>query len=231
MDLAWISISYLLGDRRTLGDGGARTLGVVSTPCFLHILSKLLYSHFVHDSLAAPYVLPKDQLVPTSMNLAVIICTAGSLGSSSYVGTLLEVAHKGAKYLLVLADDSFRFPTAALLADSCSGSLNTSPEICYEMIMEFFKSIAVVFQPELYSSTESVLVTKAQEIAQRLKDCAALRVASISTGSGSQPEMPNKSKNDFSSAKVPTRETLDAKSLGKQDDFLRIYERLGYTNY
>ena len=49
-------------------------------------------------------------------------------------------------------------------------AMSKNPEAMMQLILSVFKSIAVVFQPEQYSSSLEVLQTKAVEIAGRMEN-------------------------------------------------------------
>ena len=42
------------------------------------------------------------------------------------------------------------------------------PDACLRLIADIFKEIAVVFQPQHYSSTEAILAPKAGEVSARI---------------------------------------------------------------
>ena len=82
---------------------------------------------------------------------------------------LLVAGTQRAKYIPILANDSFRFPTKEFLEENQMAieSVTTSTAALAQLVCDVFKSIAVVFAPQAYSSTEKVLATKADAIAER----------------------------------------------------------------
>eukprot|EP00933_Yihiella_yeosuensis_P033276 TRINITY_DN27009_c0_g1_i1.p1 TRINITY_DN27009_c0_g1~~TRINITY_DN27009_c0_g1_i1.p1 ORF type:complete len:521 (-),score=89.25 TRINITY_DN27009_c0_g1_i1:85-1479(-) len=136
------------------------------------ILSKLLISHFAHDPEAAPFVLSQGMSLPANVKTILIICTNGVFRQPQVLQALMEGAKRGVKQVPILADENFRFPSEAFLKDHepiAKSVTKDDPAALLQVIKDVFKEIAIVFQPELYSTTAEILTTKAVEVHQRLR--------------------------------------------------------------
>jgi hypothetical protein len=136
------------------------------------VLRMYLAKHFVHSPNDIPFVLPKDEPVPDTIRSLLIMCTRGALQQPEFLKSLMQAAQNSVKHLPILADESFRFPTQSFILESklVVSALTDKLDDLAKLIQQVFKEIAVVFQPEQYSSTEEVLQIKSKQIAKRLAD-------------------------------------------------------------
>jgi len=134
------------------------------------ILSQMLRPRMSNYPEEIPAVLPDDEELPGKVNKVIFILSSGIFGRVRFMQALFAAATKASKYLLIISDDSFRFPTAETFAESkaVADAVTDDAEGLFEVAKELFSTIAIVFQPELYSSTAQVLETKANEIQDRL---------------------------------------------------------------
>lgn len=92
--------------------------------------------------------------------------------------------------------------------------VSDDPAKLSELILDVFKTIAVVFQPQGYSSTQLVLQTKAREVADRIvlaptmsgKTLAKPKVASIASASNA-PLVPHDTSDTLPTASGSQRNT------------------------
>eukprot|EP00746_Dinoflagellata_sp_MGD_P121791 gnl/MRDRNA2_/MRDRNA2_568645_c0_seq1.p1 gnl/MRDRNA2_/MRDRNA2_568645_c0~~gnl/MRDRNA2_/MRDRNA2_568645_c0_seq1.p1 ORF type:complete len:185 (+),score=23.28 gnl/MRDRNA2_/MRDRNA2_568645_c0_seq1:3-557(+) len=103
----------------------------------------------------------------------ILILTNGLFLQLNVLEALLVAAEVQPTFLPILTDESFRFPTE----DNVSGPPLVALEKFHDcrirkkllkIIRKCFREIAIVFQPQLYSSTETIIATKAVEISTRL---------------------------------------------------------------
>lgn len=153
-----------------------------SCACAL-ILVKLLLPHMAHQPHWTPHVLPPDQELPTSASMLLILCTAEALQRPFLLRVVQKAAMQKCQYVPILADEGFRFPSKGFLEDNYAmlASVSDDPEGLSQLVHDIFKSIAVVFQPQSYSSTELILMTKAQEVAKRMLHRAIFPVLSTTS--------------------------------------------------
>jgi len=144
------------------------------------VLRFLLHPYFSLDSRHVPkLLLPTHVQLPTDVRNLLIICTNGVFQQSYVLKWLIQAAEADAGSVPVLADDNFRFPTPAFIAEHqrVAKELHPNPEFVLDLITGCFKEIAIVFQPVHYCSTEAVLTIKAKEVMERLnrRTCAILQ--------------------------------------------------------
>lgn len=134
------------------------------------ILRELVLPLVSHDPAKVPLVLAKDAIMPSSALEIVFVCTNGVFQQAYVLQSLLIAGRSGCSSVPILSDDKFRFPTREYLEEirSSIASLCDEAEECLQLIIDIFTEIAVVFQPAHYSSTEAILVTKAEEVAARI---------------------------------------------------------------
>jgi hypothetical protein len=137
------------------------------------VLKTMLIKHTSHSPDCIPYVLPEGlQKCPKNVQVILFMCTNGALQQSGFIRTLICVAQHKARYLPILADESFRFPTTEFLTENkemLNGITDKHQELD-ELIAKVFMQIAIVFQPEHYSSTENLLLLKASQVAMRIDE-------------------------------------------------------------
>merc|ERR1712216_975529 len=99
-------------------------------------------------------------------------------------------------------------------------TLCEDPDASLDRIRDVFSEIAVVFQPEQYSSTEAVLMAKAEEVAQKvlskLEPGVAKHVSQASAGSSQLSfgfsRLRNQSSSGSSSIRQPSATTPGSRS-------------------
>eukprot|EP00931_Biecheleriopsis_adriatica_P013512 TRINITY_DN11493_c0_g1_i1.p1 TRINITY_DN11493_c0_g1~~TRINITY_DN11493_c0_g1_i1.p1 ORF type:complete len:1561 (-),score=304.57 TRINITY_DN11493_c0_g1_i1:276-4292(-) len=135
-----------------------------------YILAKLVAPHFAHDPAMMPKVLEAGQALCEGTEVVLIVCTNGAFQQSAFLRLLIDADRFGLMHLPILASEGFRFPTGQFLQEHLplAASLSEDPRGVLVIIESVFKAIAVVFQPEQYSSTDALLATKAAEIAERM---------------------------------------------------------------
>ena len=74
-----------------------------------------------------------------------------------------------AKHIPILGKDGFRFPNKDFGKENHNAmiSVTSDPAALEVLIADVFKTIAIVFEPQSYSSTEEVLAAKADAVAER----------------------------------------------------------------
>merc|ERR1711920_769991 len=92
------------------------------------------------------------------------------MGQHEFLRMLLSALQVQPKYIPILADDNFRFPSPEFVEENrpimeAVGDLDTMESL----IKKVFKTIAVVFSPSNYSSTKQVLMTVIDQIISRLE--------------------------------------------------------------
>merc|ERR1719440_1396950 len=98
--------------------------------------------------------------------------------NAQFLSTMIQAARLNTTHIPIIAEDSFRFPSKDMLDDlkdaapkllaNAGSTKDVEPGQIIELIKDMFKEIAVVFAPQDYSSTETLLNVKAQNIAQWL---------------------------------------------------------------
>lgn len=135
------------------------------------ILACMLSPLVAHSPEHIPFVLQQpSSAFPSTVRLMLIMCTNGAFQQKEFLLTLIAAAKAEVLFVPILAEETFRFPTRDFLK-SIKGTITAitdEPDVLNDLIISVFKSIAVVFQPEQYSSTEDVLDAKANEIKDRM---------------------------------------------------------------
>ena len=134
------------------------------------VLILYLTPHASHKAEKIPFILPNNMLTPKHVKVVFLMCTQGALLNASFLRALISAAQIEAQYLPILAEESFRFPTKEFIEenDATIAHLTDQHEALLTLILSVFKSIAVVFQPEQYSSTDEILEVKALQICERM---------------------------------------------------------------
>merc|ERR1711879_1133496 len=90
----------------------------------------------------------------------------------------ISIAERQSKFIPIIAEDGFRFPDKTMLANIEKEApailvpygISLDPKTIADLIANLFMEIAVVFLPQDYSSNESLLKTKARDIADRVNN-------------------------------------------------------------
>ena len=132
------------------------------------VLKMLLTSRLAHNPDLIPHVVMGNEM-PSGLQTILIVCTDGAFQQRHMLKVLMVAGTLRAKYIPILASDSFRFPTKEFLEENQMAieSVTTSTAALAQLVCDVFKSIAVVFAPQAYSSTGQVLAAKADAIAKR----------------------------------------------------------------
>lgn len=139
--------------------------------CTGMILARLLYTHFAHVPEELPKVLGIGEPLPLAAKKVIFICTNGALEQENVLTTLSRGLDAGAKFIPVLLDDDFRFPTACFvrehfeLAQKVAGTASGATALA-EAVGDIFKMVALPFHSDV--ATELALKGQALEIAERL---------------------------------------------------------------
>lgn len=142
----------------------------VSTALFLkEVIMPLIF----HEPTKIPYILPPGEALPSQAHDLVLILTNGLFAQRDVLNALLAASQGSNTVLPVLTDENFRFPTADLQDDTSAvmmavATYGKQKDTLVDVINQCFQEIAIVFQPQLYSTTESVIAAKAQEVVKRL---------------------------------------------------------------
>jgi len=150
------------------------------------VLKCLLTPKFSHSPADTPFVHqngPTD--LPAELKMILVVCTNGAFQQKDFLLTLYAAGKKEVSSIPILADESFRFPDKAFMQTNEAAlkgiSDTVAPATMALLVLDVFKAIAVVFQPEQYSSTEVVLDTKTQEISDRMQNPSLLQKLVLQT--------------------------------------------------
>merc|ERR1712032_1364880 len=135
------------------------------------------------DPSMAPYCLEEGNRLPTSAEVSVFILSNGAFADPMFVANLMMCV--GKRFVPIIAEDAFRFPTATMLEEIRAGlatklkpyGVQESPDEIVNAINNVFKEIAIVFSPQDYSSNEALLEVKAVAIGQRLNSTSLQKLA------------------------------------------------------
>jgi len=152
------------------------------------VLATLLKPTFAHEPNTVPIVLTKGKgEFPASAKVMLVVCTNNAFQQEDFLLNLHTAATREIFSIPILASESFRFPSKDFITSNAAAfraiSSTVDPSIMVLIIMETFKSIAVVFQPEQYASSEPVLEAKTVEIVERMTNSKLLIALRIPTGS------------------------------------------------
>jgi len=134
-------------------------------------LKMYLLPYTEQDVNKVPHVLASGQDMPPGANRLIIICTKGVFEQLPVLKLVLQAVKRDCSVVPILADNNFKFPTAAVIEDLTPFAVQAvgdEAELVKAAIQAFFKDIAVVFNPQDYSATNALLMIKAQEVATRL---------------------------------------------------------------
>jgi len=145
---------------------------VVEDTATAMVLSDMLRPLMGHSPAEVPAILPAQATLPESVEKIVILCTSGAFKNAHVLRTLMAAAKRRSKYLLVISDIAFRFPTSELLTEAAAiaAGVTDEREILLQLVQDIFVSNSVSFQPELYMSSAIALETKAKQVFERLKE-------------------------------------------------------------
>eukprot|EP00930_Biecheleria_cincta_P022678 TRINITY_DN16531_c0_g1_i1.p1 TRINITY_DN16531_c0_g1~~TRINITY_DN16531_c0_g1_i1.p1 ORF type:complete len:1023 (+),score=128.73 TRINITY_DN16531_c0_g1_i1:127-3069(+) len=180
-----------------------------------YILSKMLTPHFAHNPVMLPKVWQEGQTVLGSLKAMLVICTNGAFEQLTFLNQLIRAEELDALPLPILSSETFRFPTGRFLQEHrpLAARLSEDPDAVLALIESVFRSIAVVFQPEHYSSTDQLLATKATEIYQRLANPTQRRPVT-GTGTASLSDL---GKREIVTQAGTVSNLSDAESLDSED--------------
>jgi len=146
-----------------------------------------------------PYILPVSEEIPYQVEDLILILTNGLFAQNNVLEALHAAATKASgRVLPILTDENFRFPTQDL-TDPTSAVMTAvekfgnQKETLIDIINQCFQEIAIVFQPQLYSTTESVIQAKSKEVTRRLmkadRNCLTSSSSPKKATSGSKKEL------------------------------------------
>ena len=145
------------------------------------VLKMLLTSRLSHTPDLVPHVVTFE--TPADIRTILIVCTDGAFQHAHMLRVLMFAGTRHAKYVPILASDAFRFPSKDFLEENRQAfeamNLHADADAIAKIVADVFKSIAVVFEPQAYSSTEEVLAAKADAIAERCTKQSLLKELSF----------------------------------------------------
>jgi len=150
-------------------------------------LKDVIMPLIIHMPEKIPYILPADEDLPSNVQDLILILTNGLFVQEYVLQALYMAAIKASGAVLpVLTDENFRFPTADLSDPKSAvmtavGKFGNKSDVLVDIINQCFQEIAIVFQPQLYSTTEAVIAAKAQEVTRRLMKTDRNRLKTTST--------------------------------------------------
>jgi hypothetical protein len=175
------------------------------------VLCKIVTQHTMHESTMIPQLLPADGELPSTATICIFILKNGVFSCRSFMQYLISAGMQEIKHIPIIAEDSFRFPSKSLeqeLQVTLPGLLSTfgrkdeiDSDVVFRLVQDIFKEIAVVFAPQDYSSTDTLLKLKASQVAQRL---LGSRLGNLAIRKGN---------NDQSNSKVSVKDAPDNQDL------------------
>jgi len=128
------------------------------------------------DIMLMPGVLPPEAAIPSKAEYAAFVCSNGAFANPVYIKTLLAAEKQRTRFIPIISEDAFRFPSKALLEEIqtlapkifAPHGIKEAPSFIMSAISTIFKEIAVVFSPQDYSSNELLLQTKAKVVLGRI---------------------------------------------------------------
>merc|ERR1712137_624185 len=121
-----------------------------------------------HDDMSrVPVVVESVEMIPPStVDVAMAICSKGCLQSQGFANMLSDVSAQGATMLPVVVEAAFRFPAKTEMASLLQGDGGPPAEEYAQILTLLFSKIAVDFQPQYQSLNE--LEVKSADIARRI---------------------------------------------------------------
>merc|ERR1711879_1101993 len=119
----------------------------------------------IGDVKLTPYFLKEGEGFPSATRVSILVLTNGVFQEVYFVKSLLDVAYMKSKFIPIIVEDGFRFPSEQLLKQIRATAttkfpffgVKENPNTICAVIKNAFKEIAVVFAPADYSSNESLL--------------------------------------------------------------------------
>jgi hypothetical protein len=156
------------------------------------ILCKFVAPYLTEDAQMMPYIMVQTARAQLQPNTAtcIFILSQGVFLDGAYLRTMVQAAKIHARWIPVISEDGFRFPSASMLQELEETLLKLIPAesklivTVVQLIQQIFKEIAIVFSPPDYSATEALLRTQARRIADRLlmKDSRSLQMPNEGVG-------------------------------------------------
>jgi len=142
------------------------------------VLIKCLRMEVKDNPTSAPCFLRKDATLFPAVKICIFVLSNGAFSQPYYIKIMISIAERQSKFIPIIAEDGFRFPDKMMLeniekeapAILVPYGINLDPKTIAELIANLFMEIAVVFSPQDYSSNESLLKTKARDIADRVNN-------------------------------------------------------------
>jgi len=142
------------------------------------VLIKCLRMEARDNPTSAPCFLRKDATVCPAVKICIFVLSNGAFSQPYYIKVMISIAERKSQFIPIIAEDGFRFPDKTMLqniekdAPTALGpyGICMDPKTIVELINNLFMEIAVVFSPQDYSSNESLLKTKAHDIADRVNN-------------------------------------------------------------
>lgn len=150
-----------------------------------YIVADLLRPMLMHVPGMYPTVLGVQEELPDSTETLILVFSTDCLVNNKFARLLTAAAERSLRRLLVLSEDTFRFPEASALQQieldlvKCFAGVVetpvTSAEACVEAVKNAFEDIAICVNPGSLSATADVLNAKVRQIADRLLDQRLLK--------------------------------------------------------
>merc|ERR1711879_647789 len=142
------------------------------------VLIKCLRMEVQDNPTSAPCFLRKDAALHLAVKICIFVLSNGAFSQPYYIKVMISIAERHSKFIPIIAEDGFRFPDKTMLqniekdapAALVPYGISLDPKTIAELISNLFMEIAVVFSPQDYSSNESLLKTKARDIADRVNN-------------------------------------------------------------
>jgi len=123
-----------------------------------------------------PKMLEAEVDFPSNLETAIFVLSNGAFFQPPYIKTMLGVEAAKKKFIPIISEDGFRFPSKAMLQEIRTMAptifaplgITAHPDKITATVAGLFKEIAVVFSPQDYSSNEALLKVKAQAVAGRV---------------------------------------------------------------
>lgn len=140
------------------------------------VLSKYVATHMLHSVSMLPCFISSDTPLPETTENFVCVLSNGCFVNADFVAALVKAAEMTICYIPIIAEDGFRFPSATMKKElevtmpsmMKAVGLKVATSSVIQVIHDIFKEIAVVFAPQDYSSTDTLLKLKAKDVANRI---------------------------------------------------------------
>lgn len=135
-----------------------------------------LYRKATNDIVMMPAVVELGDGFPSTAEYGLFVLSNGAFMNPAFVKTLLVAEKKHVRFLPIIAEDAFRFPSRTMLKEIevatpqlfAPNGITATPQFITTTVAHLFKEIAVVFSPQDYSSNEALLNVKVRAVVGRV---------------------------------------------------------------